>query len=406
MGGIILRPLLVNEVNGYIKKLFANDLLLTYLSIEGEISNFTHHYSGHMYFSLKDDKSRIKCVMFKGDNQNLDFKPKDGNKVVVTGSVSIYEKDGSYQVYVKKMAPLGKGDLHKAFEELKAKLEKEGLFSSEHKKDLPRFPKKIGIVTSSTGAAIRDMVSIIKRRFPPCDILIYPALVQGDQAPKDIIKGLKYLESREDVDLIITGRGGGSFEELFPFSDEELARYIFSMKKPVISAVGHETDFSISDFVADIRAATPSMAAELAVPDKRALLDELKSLGYGIIRSVDDKLNSLDNELSSHGRSLKFLNPESILRDRKLEIDSILKEVEFKLIKKLMTMDKKLTTIKNRINLLNPSIPLEKGYGIIYDDLGNIVKSVSRINKDDRINIRLQDGSIKTLVLEKEENNG
>ena len=398
-----MRPLMVYEVNGYIKKLFANDLLLTYLSIEGEISNFTHHYSGHMYFSLKDEKSRIKCVMFKGDNVSLDFKPKDGNKVIITGSVSIYDKDGSYQVYVKKMTPMGKGDLHKAFEELKEKLEKEGLFNKEHKKELPRFPRKIGVVTSSTGAAIRDIVSIIKRRFPPCDILIYPALVQGDQAPKDIIKGLKYLNDREDIDVIITGRGGGSFEELFPFSDEELARFIYSMKKPVISAVGHETDFSIADFVADVRASTPSMAAELAVPDGRALKDELTSLGYTFIRTVEDRLNTMENDLSAHKRSLKFLNPESVLRDRKLELDNLLKGIEYSLNTRLLKMDKNLSMIENRLNLLNPLLTLEKGFSILTDENGSIIKSITGANINDKVYIRLKDGRLKSLVIEKEE---
>ena len=280
---------MVSEVNGYIKKLFAGDILLTYLQIEGEISNFTHHYSGHMYFSLKDDKSRIKCVMFKGDNETIDFKPKDGMRVVISGQVSVYEKDGSYQVYARRMQKQGLGDLYRAFEELKKKLSEEGLFDTDRKKTLPGIPKKIGVVTSSTGAAIRDITSILKRRYPAVHMLLYPALVQGDGAPKDIIKALKYLDSRDDIEVIIVGRGGGSFEELGAFNDEALARCIADMNTPVISAVGHETDFTIADFVADIRAATPSAAAELAVPDRRSLLDEIDSIGRSVLSDMTRK---------------------------------------------------------------------------------------------------------------------
>jgi len=399
-----MRALMVHEVNGYIKKLLTNDLLLSYLSIEGEISNYTHHYSGHMYFSLKDDKSRIKCVMFKGDNSDLNFKPKDGSKVIVTGAVSLYEKDGSYQVYVKKMEPIGKGDLHKAFEELKTKLEKEGLFSQDSKKELPLLPKKIGVVTSSTGAAIRDIVSIIKRRYPPCKILIYPALVQGEQAPLEIINGLKYMDSRDDIDLIITGRGGGSFEELFAFSNEDLARCIFSLKTPVISAVGHETDFAISDFVADKRAATPSMAAELAVPDIRNLKDELDSIKNNIEKTIDHKILEKNRNLLSHYRTLKYLNPESILKDKKMEIDNILRHIQYNLTTRIIRKDKLLSEFKNRLNLLDPMIPLEKGFGLLTDEDGNIVKSIKSLNLNDKLNIRMLDGKLKTVIVEKEEN--
>ncbi|MFY9285992.1 MAG: exodeoxyribonuclease VII large subunit, partial [Tissierellaceae bacterium] len=301
-----MKPLKVSEVNSYIKSIFQGDMLLSNIEVEGEISNFKRHFSGHLYFSLKDEDSMLKCVMFKYSAKSLSMDLADGQKIIAKGYVSIYEQTGAYQLYVKEISSKGLGDLYLAYEKLKQELEKEGLFKKEFKKDLPTMPRKVGIVTSSTGAAIRDIVSVIKRRFPPCEILIYPSLVQGPNAPKEIIQGLVYLDKREDVDLIITGRGGGSIEDLWAFNDEELARTIFSLDTPVISAVGHETDFTIADFVADLRAATPSAAAELAVPNIDSLNQELDNYFSELLSSYRQKVDRESNRLEIFKKGLKY----------------------------------------------------------------------------------------------------
>lgn len=389
---------MVSEVNGYIKKLFAGDILLTYLQIEGEISNFTHHYSGHMYFSLKDDKSRIKCVMFKSDNEAINFKPKDGMRVIISGQVSVYEKDGSYQVYVRKMEKQGLGDLYRAFEELKKKLSEEGLFDHDRKVPLPRIPKKIGVVTSSTGAAIRDITSILKRRYPAAHMLLYPALVQGDGASRDIIKALKYLDSREDIDVIIVGRGGGSFEELGAFNDEALARCIAELNTPVISAVGHETDFTIADFVADVRAATPSAAAELAVPDKRTLLNEVDSIGRIVLGEMERRISREDDKLESLLKRLSYSSPYRSLSDKQMELDGIFRQLEHAMFRSFSANREKLADYDSRLRISDPGLPLQKGYGIVTDVEGNVIRSIEGISLKDMISVRLKDGSLNAIV--------
>jgi len=399
-----MRPLMVSEVNQYIKKLIGSDMLLSSIQIEGEISNYTHHYSGHMYFSLKDEKSRIRCVMFKGDNANVDFRPKDGAKVTVTGSISVYEKDGSYQVYVRKMEKQGIGDLYKAFNILKDKLQEEGLFDSQHKMDLPSFPKKIGVVTSSTGAAIRDIVSILKRRYPPVKIVVFPALVQGDGAPSSIIRGLEALDGMDDVELIITGRGGGSMEELFAFNDEKLARCIFNLKTPVISAVGHESDFTIADLVADVRASTPSAAAELAVPDRETLLEDLRQIGWSIERLALRSIQDERSKLLSYSRTLSYLNPEQRIMDRRMELDNALRVLQYAIEKRLMREEKNLSGLNNRLQLANPEAILDKGYGIVTDHAGKVRKGITELHKDDRLYILMKDGKADIVVVDKEEN--
>ncbi|MGM0395588.1 MAG: exodeoxyribonuclease VII large subunit [Bacillota bacterium] len=398
-----MRPLMVSEVNHYIKKLISSDMLLSSVVIEGEISNYTHHYSGHMYFSLKDEKSRLRCVMFKSDNEKVDFKPKNGTKVIVTGGISVYEKDGSYQVYVRKMEKKGVGDLYRAFNLLKEKLQDEGLFDLEFKKELPASPKTIGVVTSSTGAAIRDIVSILRRRYPPIRIIVYPALVQGDGAPESIIKGLKTLDKRGDIDIIITGRGGGSMEELFAFNDKELARCIFSMETPVISAVGHETDFTIADFVADKRASTPSVAAELAVPEREALLEDLRAVGWSLRRNIERLIGERRALVDRHRRTLNFINPQQRLMDKKVELDNLLRAIQHNVEKQLMKESRELSTIGNRLQLINPEAILERGYGIITDHQGNVKKAVMEISKDERLYIRMSDGKADVLVVDTEE---
>ncbi|MBU5254877.1 exodeoxyribonuclease VII large subunit [Tissierella praeacuta] len=393
-----IRPLKVSEVNTYIKRVFLSDMILSNLSIEGEISNFKHHYSGHMYFNLKDEKGKIKSVMFRTDNEKLKFNLEDGMKVVATGYISIYEKEGDYQFYIRHIKESGLGDLYKAFEELKKKLEAEGMFSESNKKPIPFMPKKIGVVTSSTGAAIRDIITVIRRRFPPCCILIYPSLVQGLQAPKEICEGLIYLDSRNDIDLIITGRGGGSIEELFAFNDEQLARTIYKLKTPIISAVGHEVDFTIADFVADLRAPTPSAAAELSVPDIEHLTNELESKYKRLIRNIYSTVDGYRTQIDYLNRNLKFSNPTNQLKDKRQEIDNLFKDLNYVMEKKIGDKLNQLSILKNSLNVLNPRLALDRGYGILTDNKGKLVKSIDNIVVDEEINILLKDGKIKSIV--------
>ncbi len=393
-----IKALKVSEVNNYIKRLVLNDMVLSNLSLEGEISNFKLHYSGHMYFNLKDDKSKLKSIMFKGDASSLDFIPEDGKKVIAKGYISVYEKEGDYQFYVKEMKEEGLGDLHIAFENLKKKLEKEGLFSGDHKKDIPFMPTKIGVVTSPTGAAIRDIINVIKRRFPPATIIVYPSLVQGDLAPENIIKGLLYFDQREDIDLIITGRGGGAFEELFAFNDEDLARVIYGLDKPIISAVGHETDFSISDFVADLRAPTPSAAAELSVPDVESLLDYLDLTLDSLIKSYNRNLKDYKSDLSLHKRSLDFYNPVNSLREKRQDLDIIFKDLVYKYEKSIGNRKINLTDINNRLRILDPQLGLDKGLGILLNDEGKMIRSIDQMNLGDRVTLVLHDGRASSLV--------
>lgn len=393
-----IRALKVSELNSYIKRVFLSDMILSNISVEGEISNFKYHYSGHMYFNLKDEKGKIKAVMFKGDNEALKFNLEEGMKVVATGYVSIYEKEGDYQLYVRHLKESGLGDLYKAFELLKKKLELEGLFLESNKKPIPFMPRKIGIVTSSTGAAIRDIITVVNRRFPLCDILIYPSLVQGSQAPKEICEGLKYLDNRDDVELIILGRGGGSIEELFAFNDEDVARTIFKLNTPVISAVGHETDFTIADFVADLRAPTPSAAAELAVPDINHLYNEIENKYNGLIRLMNKQMREYEIKVNYLNTSLKYYNPINQLKDKKQEMDSIFKDLNYIVEKNLGNIKSKLIFLKNRLDLLNPLLGLDKGCGVLINKQGNLIKSIDETRLGDEISILLKDGKIETVI--------
>lgn len=393
-----IRALKVSELNSYIKRVFLSDMILSNISVEGEISNFKNHFSGHMYFNLKDDRGKIKAVMFKSDNQNLKFDLEEGMKVVATGYVSVYEKDGEYQLYVRHLKESGLGDLYKAFELLKKKLEMEGLFLESNKKTIPFMPRKIGIVTSATGAAIRDIITVVNRRFPLCNILIYPSLVQGLQAPKEICEGLEYLDSRDDVELIIIGRGGGSIEELFAFNDEYVARTIFKLKTPIISAVGHETDFTISDFVADLRAPTPSAAAELAVPDINYLYNEINSKCDKLVRLVSKQMKEYENKISYLNTNLKFQNPINQLKDKKQEMDSVFKDLNYAIERNLVESKSRLISIKSRLDLLNPVLGLDKGGGILINLQGNLIKSIDEVRLGDEISILLKDGRMETIV--------
>ncbi|QAT61763.1 MULTISPECIES: exodeoxyribonuclease VII large subunit [Tissierellales] len=393
-----IKPLKVSEINFYIKRLFQGDPILCNVCVEGEISNFKHHYSGHMYFSLKDESGKLKCVMFKNDNQSLNFSLEDGMKVIALGYISVYERDGDYQLYVRNIKKNGIGELYEAFENLKLKLEKEGLFNIENKKAIPAFPKKIGIVTSSTGAAIKDILNVIKRRFPIADIIIYPSLVQGENAASNVIEGLKYLDSRNDIDLIIMGRGGGSYEELFSFNDENLARIIYNLNTPVISAVGHERDFTIADFVSDLRAPTPSAGAELAVPKLSLLKEDLENSYKSLKSNFLSVMKGNFVQMEYMGKRLKNSNPANVINDDKQYLDGIFKHLNILFTAKYKEEKNKLDLYKHKLNVLSPLSSIKRGYGVIYDDKGMVVKSVEEIKVGDNFNVLLKDGMIKGKV--------
>lgn len=394
-----MKPLRVSEVNNYIKKIFASDILLPEVSIVGEISNLSIHYSsGHIYFNLKDENSKLKCVMFKTYAQTNDIELKDGLKIVAIGNISVYEKDGIYQLYVRKIKKDGIGELYLIFEELKNRLQKEGLFESIHKKPISKYPQKIGIVTSPTGAAIRDIIRIMKRRFPPINVVIYPSQVQGEKAVDQLIEGLNYLDKIDDIDLIILTRGGGSIDELFVFNDERLARAIFSTKKPVISAVGHETDFTISDFVADFRAATPSEAAELATPEINALRREIFELKNILIKLTFNILERCRIDLEQIQKYLNFYNPKYLIEERRIELDNIIQVITFKMFKKIDETKNRLERQKIKLDLHNPTYVLDQGYAYITDDNGIILTDINSVNIGMKVILNLKNGEIDAEI--------
>ncbi|HEX3046797.1 MAG TPA: exodeoxyribonuclease VII large subunit, partial [Bacillota bacterium] len=319
--------LTVSQLTYALKRLIEENFLLEGILIQGEISNFTPHSSGHFYFTLKDENACIKCVMFKSQARTLTFQPVNGAAVAVKGRISIYEKSGQYQLYVETMEPAGLGNLYQAFEKLKEKLAQEGLFAAERKRKLPGLPQRIGLITSPTGAAIQDMIKILRRRRCNLDIIIFPAQVQGEEAPASLVKALTEAATFETLDLIIIGRGGGSLEELWAFNDEKVARAIFNFPKPVISAVGHETDFTIADFVADLRAPTPSAAAELAVPDQAAFMKGLEVLEGRLKRAITRKIQTCRQEVLKLTRSRGLLYPRQTLDQRRQEIDYLLERM-------------------------------------------------------------------------------
>lgn len=380
----------VKDLTGYISRLLSEDILLSDLKVSGEISNFTHHSSGHMYFSLKDDKSKIKCIMFKGYNQKLDFKPENGMEVIVSGNISVYEREGQYQLYVKSMEVSGMGDLYIEYEKLKSKLEEEGFFDQAYKKDIPAYPRKIGIVTSATGAAIRDILNVLNRRYPIAKIYIYPSLVQGKEASDEIIKGLITLDNY-NLDTIILARGGGSLEDLFCFNDEDLAKVIFALKTPIISGIGHEIDFTIADFVADLRAPTPSSAAELASPDIRELKDNVNEIFQDIYSNILDNLYDEEKNLLSYKKDINHYSPQKMIYDSYQTLDykwhKIIKNNRLDLEKA------RLDLLSQRIDSVNPLTILNRGYSILLKE-NDIIYSKKDINEEDIYNLKLKDGEV------------
>ena len=388
----------VTQLNEYVKALIDSDEVLQAVAVCGEISNFKNHYAtGHLYFTLKDEKSLIKCVMFARDASRLRFEPQNGMTVNVWGRVSVFPRDGAYQLYAGFMSPLGIGDKHASFEMLKAKLLEEGLFDPDKKKPLPTYPRRIGIVTSPTGAAIRDMVNILGRRWPIAELELYPALVQGMSAPMSLCDGIEYFNQKNNVDVIIIGRGGGSGEDLDAFNSEMLARVIFSSKIPVVSAVGHETDTSISDYVADLRAPTPSAAAELVVPNMRDYSHKLAALLGSAGGILEKDIENKEKLLGSIARSRVLTRPISHIELREDELaflgqrlDSVYRGI---VSEKESVFGKSLA----KINALNPLAVLSRGYSIVQKN-GTVAASVVDLKVGDSVSVRFADGEIDATV--------
>lgn len=393
----------VSQLNTYVKSLLDGDDVLSSVSVRGEISNLSQPRSGHLYFSLKDGEGLIRCVMFRSQAQRVSFPLSDGLSVVARGSVTLYPKDGVYQLYVSALSRDGVGSLWLAFEALRQKLGGEGLFDPERKKPLPPYPKKIGIVTSPTGAAIRDMIRILGRRFPPAELLIVPARVQGAEAPAELAAGIERLNRRDDIDLIIIGRGGGSFEDLFAFNDETLARTVAASRIPVISAVGHETDFTISDFVADLRAATPSAAAELAVPDRTELLAFLAGLPARLSRNLRRENARRRERLAAVTDRPVMTRPETILRDRMQGVAALSDRASAAVRATHAARREGFTALGATLAALNPLATLSRGYAVAQNEAGKTVSSVGDVSVGDRIGIVLSDGTLSTVVEKKQE---
>ncbi len=391
--------LTVSQLNIYLKSVFDELPPLQNIYISGEISNFKHYYqSGHFYFTLKDANSQLKCVMFSSDNYKLKFKPENGMNVLCFGQVGVYERDGVYQLYVRDMQPRGVGELAIAFEQLKAQLEREGLFDEIYKKPIPRYPSRIGVATSNVGAAVEDIKNVLSRRYPLCEIIIVPTMVQGEAAPNDIVKALALLDSL-DLDTIILGRGGGSIEDLWAFNTEPVARAVFNCKTPVISAVGHETDYTICDFVADLRAPTPSAAAELAVPDIRNEVDRVNNTIGSIEYLINRKLELEENRLFDIMNNSALSDMTAVITGLEQNLNNYVDTISTKTNNIIQSKFNDLSKSASTLNALSPLAVLGRGYSITSSSDG-IVSSVNQIRFGDEISIRVSDGYIDANVKE------
>ena len=440
----------VKDLTRYIKMKLEGDAVLQDVWVRGEISNFTHHTSRHMYFTLKDKESRIKCIMFASNNQRLGFLPRDGTKVIARGSVSVYERDGQYQMYVTHMQPDGIGNLYLAFEQLKKKLGEEGLFAPERKKPLPKFPRAVGVITSPTGAAVRDILTTLQRRYPSVPVLLYPVLVQGEQAAPSIVRAIEAMNRHGEADVLIVGRGGGSLEELWAFNEEIVARSIAASRIPIISAVGHETDFTIADFVADLRAATPTAAAELAVPHHLELKQHLAHLKQRLLKGVASQLSVKRERLVRLRRLPALAQPRRQLMQPAERLDRLRERLLYRMEsravqarQKVIQLERKLsehnpaqqlafarkrldtagkmlaqamqaemkgkrnqwTAMLRQLDALSPLKVMQRGYSLVYDEHEKqIVNSINQVQPGDLLRIRLTDGKLDCHVWGMEEN--
>jgi len=390
--------LTVSVINRYIKHKLDNDENLQKVFIKGEISNFKAHSTGHLYFSIKDETSKINAIMFSRSAANLTFTPIDGTKVLITGRISVYESTGNYQIYVDDMQEDGLGNLYIEFEKLKKKLESEGLFDSKYKKPIPKYPDKIGVITANTGAAIKDILTTIKRRYPIAQVILFPSLVQGDNAASDIVKNIE-LSKNYDLDVLIVGRGGGSIEDLWPFNEEIVARAIFECDIPIISAVGHEIDFTIADFVSDLRAPTPTAAAELAVPNLVDLNKYINQLNIRLNETILKKVNIQKLYLDSYKNSYIIKNPMILYENKKQKLDLINEKINSCILLKLENKRIMLETIIDKLNLVNPLNILKRGFSLAYKD-DKIVTSSKNIKENDLIKLRFSEGVASVRVEE------
>lgn len=390
----------VSELNGLVKAVLDSVPEFNNIYLRGEISNYKLYPSGHHYFTLKDAESAIRCVMFKGQALRLRFRPENGMKVIAMGRVSVYPRDGAYQLYCDALSPDGVGDLHVAFEQLKEKLWKEGLFDEGHKKPLPEYPQTIAIITSSAGAAVHDMIRILRRRYPLAKVKLLPVRVQGAEAPPEIVGALRYANRHRVADVIITGRGGGSIEDLWAFNDERVARAIYDSEIPVISAVGHEPDVTIADFVADVRAATPSHAAELAVPDQMELRSHLQSQRLHMIRSQSKRLELLRRRLTELGKKRVLTDPMAVIQDKRLLLDHDQKELCHAALGRLAGPRRELAALAASLDALSPLKVLGRGFALVTDEKGAPLRRTEDAPVGSQITARMADGRLKCRVEE------
>ncbi|MBU3198642.1 exodeoxyribonuclease VII large subunit [Clostridium estertheticum] len=400
---MFIKVITVTALNGYIKKVIDSDFILNNANVKGELSNVKLHSSGHIYFSLKDEFGKVNCVMFKSQAQKLAIIPRDGMNVIIRGRVSVYEKGGAYQVYCDSMETDGEGQLFLAFQNLKEKLQKLGLFDEEHKKILPSFPRRIGIVTSQTGAAVKDIINVATRRNSNVNMLIYPALVQGVSASSEIEQGIKYFNNSKNVDLIIIARGGGSIEELWAFNEENLAYAIYNSKIPIITGIGHETDFTIADFVCDHRAPTPSSAAEIAVRNLKDLNNEIKSLRELLLRTVEFKFTKEYNKINLLSKTLKANNPLNFIVNQYTHIDNLRENLNYKFNAKISMEKQKLSKLNALMNAHNPLNVLNRGYAVLQNDENEVISEISILRNIKYVKITLKDGTARFNISNLEE---
>ena len=393
----------VTEVNELVKLLLDNEPMLSGICVRGEISNYKMYPSGHHYFSLKDPTGAIRCVMFKGQALRLRFRPENGMKVLVTGRVSVFPRDGAYQLYCDTMTPEGAGDLALAFEQLKEQLYKEGLFDEAHKKPLPRFPERIAIVTSSAGAAVHDMIRILRRRYPLAKVILLPVRVQGAEAPPEIAGAIRYAGKWKIGDVIITGRGGGSMEDLWAFNDERVARAIYACETPVISAVGHEPDVTISDYVADLRAATPSNAAELAVPDQDALRQNLDAMSSAMASALSRQLKAARQHLNVLSQSPALRSPTGYIEQREKSLELLKNRLIAAQNQSITRKNQRYIAAVSKLDAMSPLKVLTRGYSMAQTEAGEVLRSVRQVELGERISVLLSDGKLSATVMDKKE---
>ena len=392
----------VGQVNTYIKNMFTQDFFLQRINVQGEVSNCKYHSSGHIYFTLKDQAGAINCIMFAGNRKGLTFPMKDGDKVVVTGSIEVYERDGKYQLYARTISLYGEGDLYRRYEALKQELEEMGMFAEEYKQPIPKFAKKIGIVTAPTGAAIQDIRNISMRRNPYVQLILYPALVQGEGAKESIVNGIHALEQL-DVDLIIVGRGGGSIEDLWAFNEEIVARAIFECSEPVISAVGHETDTTIADYVADLRAPTPSAAAELAVYDVNRLMQDLSAMQKRLRRLVLGSIEMKRNRFLQYAARMRYLSPKNQLNGKRQYAADLEERLTHAMQHTFSLKKHKLELLAGTLDGLSPLKKMSQGFSFVSDLEGNNIHDVTQVSVGSHLKIQMMNGALETIVEKKEE---